>query len=340
MDYILAIESSCDDTSAAVIDNRFHILSNVIASQQVHQEYGGVVPELASRAHQSNIVPVVDKALREAGITKENLSSVAFTRGPGLLGSLLVGVTFAKSFAQALALPVIDVNHLEAHVLAHCIKDDDNVSDVEFPYLCLLVSGGNTQIIKVCSPFDFEVMGQTIDDAAGEAIDKAAKILSLPYPGGPHIDRLARNGNKFALKFSTSNLPDYNYSFSGLKTSILYTLRDRLKENPDFIEQNLNDIAASVQYAVVSSLLKNFEKAVKDTKLKTIAIAGGVSANSLLQCEIRKLGEKYGCRVLIPKNKYTTDNAAMVAAAAMFKFEKQMFGTLDLSPYASNANDK
>ncbi|MDR1725444.1 MAG: tRNA (adenosine(37)-N6)-threonylcarbamoyltransferase complex transferase subunit TsaD [Bacteroidales bacterium] len=336
MNYILAIESSCDDTSAAIIDNDFCIKANVIASQKVHQEYGGVVPELASRAHQSNIIPVVEKAFRTAQIPKNKLSAVAFTRGPGLLGSLLVGVSFAKSFAQSLSLPLIDVNHLEAHVLAHFIKETPQNIQPNFPFLCLLVSGGNTQILCVKSPFDFEILGQTIDDAAGETIDKAAKILSLPYPGGPHIDKLAKSGNKHFLKFSISNLPYYNFSFSGLKTSILYTLRDKLKDEPDFIHNNLNDIAASVQYAVVSSLIKKMEKAVKNTGIKTIAIAGGVSANSLLQEEIQKLGEKYNCKVLIPPLKYTTDNAAMIAAVALFKYNAKMFASLDLTPYARN----
>ncbi|MDR0789320.1 MAG: tRNA (adenosine(37)-N6)-threonylcarbamoyltransferase complex transferase subunit TsaD [Bacteroidales bacterium] len=332
-EYILAIESSCDDTSAAVIDSSFRILSNAVASQQVHSEYGGVVPELASRAHQSNIIPTVDKALRSCGIKKEDLSAVAFTRGPGLLGSLLVGVSFAKSFAQSLQLPLIDVNHLEAHILAHFIKDSEDAQQPQFPFLCLLVSGGNTQIVLVKSPFDFQIIGKTIDDAAGEAIDKAAKLLSLPYPGGPHIDRLAKNGNSSALKFSASNLPGYDYSFSGLKTSILYTLRDKLKDNPRFIEDNLEDIAASVQFAVVSSLMKKFSLAVKDTGVQTIAIAGGVSANSLLKEQVKALGEQYNCRVFIPKLQYSTDNAAMIAAAALFKYQKKAFATLDLTPY-------
>lgn len=333
MKYILAIESSCDDTSCAIIDSNFCVLSNVIASQEVHKSYGGVVPELASRAHQQNIIPVVDKALKDVKISKKELSAVAFTRGPGLMGSLLVGVSFAKSFARALNIPLIDVNHLEAHVLAHFIKDMPEQKVPQFPFLCLLVSGGNTQIILLESPRKMKVIGQTIDDAAGETIDKAAKILSLPYPGGPHIDRLAKEG-KPVLAFSQSNIKDYDYSFSGLKTSILYTLRDKLKENPNYIEENLKDIACSVQKAVVDSLLKKFEKAIKDLKIKTIAVAGGVSANSELRARLQQLGDKYGCEVFIPKFSYTTDNAAMVAVAGLFKYMDNDFADLSLTAYA------
>ena len=333
MKYILAIESSCDDTSCAIIDSNFCVLSNVIASQEVHKSYGGVVPELASRAHQQNIIPVVDKALKDAKISKKELSAVAFTRGPGLMGSLLVGVSFAKSFARALNIPLIDVNHLEAHVLAHFIKDTPEQKVPQFPFLCLLVSGGNTQIILLESPRKMKVIGQTIDDAAGETIDKAAKILSLPYPGGPHIDRLAKEG-KPVLAFSQSNIKDYDYSFSGLKTSILYTLRDKLKENPNYIEENIKDIACSVQKAVVDSLLKKFEKAIKDLKIKTIAVAGGVSANSELRARLQQLGDKYGCEVFIPKYSYTTDNAAMVAVAGLFKYMDNDFADLSLTAYA------
>lgn len=333
MKYILAIESSCDDTSCAIIDSNFCVLSNVIASQEVHKSYGGVVPELASRAHQQNIIPVVDKALKDAKISKKELSAVAFTRGPGLMGSLLVGVSFAKSFARALNIPLIDVNHLEAHVLAHFIKDMPEQKVPQFPFLCLLVSGGNTQIILLESPRKMKVIGQTIDDAAGETIDKAAKILSLPYPGGPHIDRLAKEG-KPVLAFSQSNIKNYDYSFSGLKTSILYTLRDKLKENPNYIEENIKDIACSVQKAVVDSLLKKFEKAIKDLKIKTIAVAGGVSANSELRARLQQLGDKYGCEVFIPKFSYTTDNAAMVAVAGLFKYMDNDFADLSLTAYA------
>lgn len=332
MSYILAIESSCDDTSCAVINSDFHVLSNVTASQKVHQEYGGVVPELASRAHQSNIVPVVDKALKDAKINKQDLSAVAFTRGPGLLGSLLVGVCFAKSFATALNIPLIEVNHLESHVLAHFIKDSPEQSVPSFPFLCLLVSGGNTQIILLEEPRKMKTIGKTIDDAAGETIDKAAKILSLPYPGGPHIDRLAKEGN-VSLKFSQSHIPGYDYSFSGLKTSILYTLRDKLKSNPKYLEENMADIAASVQKAVVDTLLAKFEKAIRDTGIKTIAVAGGVSANSELRERLTLLGEKHGCRVFIPKFSYTTDNAAMVGCAGLFKYFNKEFASLDLTAY-------
>lgn len=331
--YILAIESSCDDTSAAVLDENFVCLSNVTASQNVHKQYGGVVPELASRAHQQNIVPVVDVALKNANITKNELSAIAFTRGPGLLGSLLVGVSFAKSLALSLNIPIIDVNHLEAHVLAHFVKDDISQAVPDFPYLCLLVSGGNTQIIQVNSFNDMQVLGKTIDDAAGETIDKAAKILDLGYPGGPIIDRLAKEGEP-TLEFAKAHISDYDYSFSGLKTSILYTLRDKLKENPDYIKDNMNDIAASVQKAVVDSLLDKYEKALKKTKINTIAIAGGVSANSFLRERFVALGKKYNCKVFIPKFTYTTDNAAMVAAAGMFKLKNKDFATLDLPAYA------
>ncbi|HBN06941.1 MAG TPA: tRNA (adenosine(37)-N6)-threonylcarbamoyltransferase complex transferase subunit TsaD [Bacteroidales bacterium] len=332
MAYILAIESSCDDTSAAVI-NENRVLSNIIASQKVHEKYGGVVPELASRAHQQNIIPVVDTAIKEAGITKKDLSAIVFTRGPGLLGSLLVGVSFAKSLAMSLNIPLIDVNHLEAHVLAHFIKDSEDKKFPEFPFLCLLVSGGNTQIILVRSPYDMEIIGKTIDDAAGETFDKVAKILSLPYPGGPHIDRLAKEGNINALKIAESHIPAYDYSFSGVKTSILYTLRDKLKENPDFLEENLNDICASVQHRVVSMLLKKMEKAAKDLKVKDIAIAGGVSANSYLREKLIELGNKNHWGVFIPPFQYTTDNAAMVAIAGYYKFSKNDFASLDKTAY-------
>ena len=333
MSYILAIESSCDDTSAAIIKD-FKIYSNVIASQKVHEKYGGVVPEWASRAHQQNIIPVVDTAIKEAGIKKEDIQAVAFTRGPGLLGSLLVGVSFAKSFATALGLPLIDVNHLEAHILAHFIKDTPDQKTPSFPFLCLLVSGGNTQLVYVRSPYDMEIIGKTIDDAAGETFDKVAKILSLPYPGGPHIDKLAKTGNKFALNFAESNMPNYDYSFSGVKTSILYTLRDKLKEDPKFLEENINDICASVQHRVVSMLLKKMEKAAKDLKVKDIAIAGGVSANSYLREQLTELGERNNWNVFIPKFQYTTDNAAMVAVAGYYKFLKNDFTTLDKTAYA------
>ena len=274
--YILGIESSCDDTSAAVLRNGV-ILSNVTASQDVHKAYGGVVPELASRAHQQNIVPVVDQAIKRAGITKEQLSAVAFTRGPGLMGSLLVGVSFAKGFARALGIPLIDVNHLQGHVLAHFIKEnDDDNSQPPFPFICLLVSGGNSQIVKVNAYNDMEVLGQTIDDAAGEAIDKCSKVMGLGYPGGPIIDKLARNGNPKAYKFAEPNVAGYDYSFSGLKTSFLYNLREWIQDDPDFIEHHKNDLAASLEFTIVDILMKKLRKAVKDTGIRHVAVAGGV----------------------------------------------------------------
>ena len=282
---ILGIESSCDDTSAAVIRDGI-LLSNVIASQKVHEEYGGVVPELASRAHQQNIVPVVDTALKRAGIDKHQLSAIAFTRGPGLLGSLLVGTSFAKGLSLGLDVPIIDVNHLHGHVLSHYIKhtEDDNVP--EFPYICLLISGGNSQIILVKSPSDMEVLGQTIDDAAGEAFDKCAKVMGLPYPGGPHIDRLAAEGDCRKFRFARPRIPGLNYSFSGLKTSFLYTLRDNIKIDPEFIEHNKADLAASLQYTIIAILLDKLSKAVEQTGVKTVAIGGGVSANSGVRAAI------------------------------------------------------
>jgi putative glycoprotease GCP len=334
MVYILAIESSCDDTSAAVIcDNK--ILSNVIASQQVHARYGGVVPEWASRQHQKNIVAVVDCALKDAGIKKEDLNAVAFTRGPGLLGSLLVGVSFAKGFAASLSLPLIDVNHLWAHILANFIKDSEQQPVPDFPLLCLLVSGGNTQLVMVQSPYEMEIIGKTIDDAAGETFDKVAKILSLPYPGGPYIDKLARQGNERAIHFAQSHIAGYDYSFSGVKTSILYTLRDALKTNPNYLQENINDICAAAQYTVVSMLLKKMEKAIKDIGVKNIAIAGGVSANTYLREKLLELGKKTGCNVFIPPFHYTTDNAAMVAMAGYYKYLRSDFIGLDKTAFAS-----
>ena len=276
---ILGIESSCDDTSAAIIKDGV-LMSNVIASQKVHEAYGGVVPELASRAHQQNIVPVVSEAIKQAGIKKEDINGIAFTRGPGLLGSLLVGTSFAKGLSLALEIPLLDVNHLHGHVLSHFIKEDENTEVPEFPYLCLLVSGGNSQIIKVNSPTDMEVLGQTIDDAAGEAFDKCAKVMGLPYPGGPYIDKLAAEGNAERFKFSKPHIKGLDYSFSGLKTSFLYTLRDEKKINPNFVEENMADLAASLQKTIIDILMDKFSKAVKETGIKTVAIGGGVSANS------------------------------------------------------------
>lgn len=330
MSIILAIESSCDDTSAAVLrDDR--LLSNVIASQKVHEQYGGVVPELASRAHEQNIIPVVDGAIREAGIGKADIDAVAFTRGPGLMGSLMVGVSFAKSFGQALGKPLIEVNHLQAHVLSHFINRGEPIP--QFPFICLLVSGGHTQILLLKSHFEMEVLGQTIDDAAGEAIDKAAKIMDLGYPGGPIIDRLAKEGNPEAYKFATPQIPGYDYSFSGIKTSFLYFLRDRLKEDPDFIEKHKADLCASIQKTIVGFLLKKAERAALDHKVRQVAIAGGVSANSLLRSELQRICDKHRWQAFIPPFKFCTDNAAMVGIAGYFKYLKGEFADISLPPY-------
>lgn len=332
MAIILSIESSCDDTSAAVLcDDR--ILSNVIASQKVHQQYGGVVPELASRAHQQNIVPVVDAAIRNAGISKDQIDAVAFTRGPGLLGSLLVGVSFAKSFAQSLDIPLIEVNHLQGHVLSHFIKENDDSVVPQFPFLCLLVSGGHTQIILLKSHFEMEIIGQTIDDAAGESIDKAAKIMDLGYPGGPIIDNLAKTGNPDAFQFATPHIPNYDFSFSGIKTSFLYFLRDRLAEDPDFIEKNKADLCASIQKCIVGFLIKKFERAAIDLKVRQVAIAGGVSANSFLRSELQRIGKKHHWDVFVPKFQFCTDNAAMVGIAGYFKYLNHEFADISLPPY-------
>lgn len=332
MAIILSIESSCDDTSSAVLrDDR--ILSNVIASQKVHEQYGGVVPELASRAHQQNIVPVVDAAIRNAGIEKKDIDAVAFTRGPGLLGSLHVGVSFAKSFAQALDIPLIEVNHLQGHVLSHFIKEKDDSIVPQFPFLCLLVSGGHTQIILLRSHFEFEIIGQTIDDAAGESIDKAAKIMELGYPGGPIIDRLAKEGDEDAFKFATPQIPGYDYSFSGIKTSFLYFLRDHLKEDPDFIEHNKADLCASIQKCIVGFLLKKFEKAALSMGIRQVAIAGGVSANSYLRSELQRIGQKHHWDVFVPKMQFCTDNAAMVGIAGYFKYLKGEYADIALPPF-------
>ncbi len=330
---ILGIESSCDDTSAAVIRDGI-LASNIIASQKVHEEYGGVVPELASRAHQQNIVPVVDAALRHAGIDKHDLSAIAFTRGPGLLGSLLVGTSFAKGLSLGLGIPIVDVNHLHGHVLSHFIrkKEDDTVP--EFPYLCLLISGGNSQIILVKSPSDMEVLGQTIDDAAGEAFDKCAKVMGLPYPGGPHIDHLAAEGNPARFKFSKPRIPGLDYSFSGLKTSFLYTLRDNIKIDPDFIEKNKADLAASLQATIIDILLSKLKKAVEMTGVHTVAIGGGVSANSGVRNAVAEYCNKNGLTAFIPERAFTTDNAAMVAIAGYFKFLDKQFCKYDAAPYA------
>ena len=330
---ILGIESSCDDTSAAVIRDGL-LLSNVIASQSVHEEYGGVVPELASRAHQQNIVPVVDAALKRAGVSKSDLSAIAFTRGPGLLGSLLVGTSFAKGLSLGLRVPMVDVNHLHGHVLSHFIrrKEDDRVP--EYPFLTLLISGGNSQLILVRNYNDMEILGQTIDDAAGEAFDKCAKVMGLPYPGGPHIDRLAAVGNKDAFKFAKPRIPGLDYSFSGLKTSFLYTLRDNIKLNPDFIEQNKADLAASLQHTIIDILLAKLRKAVEQTGVKTVAIGGGVSANSGVRQAVADFCASHGLEAFIPERAFTTDNAAMVAIAGYYKYLDKKFCAYNEVPYA------
>ncbi len=333
MTYILAIESSCDDTSAAIIENN-KILANVIANQKMHENFGGVVPELASRAHQQNIIPVVDTALKNANITKDQLDAIAFTNGPGLLGSLLVGSSFAKSFSLALNIPLIEIDHLEAHILSHFIKDTEEQKVPEFPFLCLLVSGGHTQIVLMHDHFKMEIIGKTIDDAAGEAFDKAAKIMSIPYPGGPLIDKFAKDGNPNAFKFNEPNIPGLNFSFSGLKTSILYFLRDELKKDSSFIENNKFDLCASVQSVIVSILIKKLIKASQQTGIKQIAIAGGVSANSGLRLALMEAANKDQWQAFIPKFEYSTDNAAMIAIAAYYKFLNGNFALQSATPYA------
>lgn len=339
---ILAIESSCDDTSAAVLCDGV-LLSNTTASQAVHEEFGGVVPELASRAHQLNIVPVVDAALKRAGVSTDELSAIAFTRGPGLLGSLLVGTSFAKGLALAHNIPLVEVNHLQAHILAHFIKTEPTPTpsleggesaSPNFPFLCLLVSGGNSQIVLVKDHYTMEIIGQTIDDAAGEAFDKCAKIMGLPYPGGPWIDRLAKEGNAEAFSFAKPNIPGYNYSFSGLKTSFLYFLRDNLKENPNFIEENKADLCASLQKTIIDILINKLKKAAKDLQITEIAVAGGVSANSGLRDALLDLGRRHRWIVHIPPFAYTTDNAAMVAQAGYYRYLKGDFCPIDAAPYA------
>jgi len=325
---ILAIESSCDETSAAVIQNG-KVLSNAIATQSVHERYGGVVPELASRAHMQNIVPVVDIALQDAGIDKRDIQAVAFTRAPGLIGSLLVGACFAKSYAQALDVPLIAVHHMQAHVLAHFIDDQP-----EFPFLCLTVSGGHTQIVLCRDYLDMEVLGETIDDAAGEAFDKVAKMLGLPYPGGPLVDKYAKAGDPQKFKFPLSEMKDYEFSFSGLKTSVLYFLQAQKKTDPDFIANNLNDICASVQHTIIKMLMNKLQKAAKNLGIKHIGIAGGVSANSGLRKAMIEAGEKNNWKVYIPKFEYCTDNAAMIGITGYYKFLKGQFADLSVSPDA------
>lgn len=335
---ILGIESSCDDTSASVIRDGV-MLSNIIAGQAVHASFGGVVPELASRAHQLNIIPVVHEALKCAGVDKSELNAIAFTRGPGLLGSLLVGTSFAKGLAQALNIPLVDVNHLQAHVLAHFISEGKpDERRPKFPYLCLLVSGGNSQIVLVKAYDDMEVIGQTIDDAAGEAFDKCAKVMGLPYPGGPHIDRLAKEGNPKAFAFNKPQIPGYNYSFSGLKTSFLYLLRDKIKENSNFVEENLNDLCASLQATVVEVLMNKLRKAAKDLNISQVAVAGGVSANSALRQAFHDHGAKYGWEVYIPPFAFTTDNAAMIAITGYYKYQQGDFCSIEVIPFARLTN--
>lgn len=331
---ILGIESSCDDTSAAVLVGH-KLLSNVIASQAVHTAYGGVVPELASRAHEQNIAPVVSEAIRRAGITAQDLDAIAFTRGPGLLGSLLVGTNFAKGLSLSLGIPMVEVNHLHAHVLAHFIEEEgEEHQSPEFPFLCLLVSGGNSQIILVRSASDMEIIGQTIDDAAGEAFDKCAKVMGLGYPGGPVVNRLANEGNPKAFAFSKPNVPGYDYSFSGLKTSFLYTLRDELEKNPNFIEERKADLCASLQATVIDILMKKLRQASKDLGIRQVAVAGGVSANTGLRDAFHDHARRYGWKVFIPKFAYTTDNAAMVAMNGYFSFIDGKRTELDAVPFA------
>jgi len=331
---ILGIESSCDDTSAAVIADGV-IRSNVIAGQDVHRRYGGVVPELASRAHQQNIVPVVELALREAGISRNDVSAVGFTRGPGLMGSLLVGTSFAKGFALARNIPLVEVNHLQAHILVHFIREQNNDHKFPaFPFVCLLVSGGHTQLVMVRDHLVMEVLGQTIDDAAGEAFDKCAKIMGIPYPGGPWIDRYSRNGNPQAFRFPRPSVRGLDYSFSGLKTSFLYFLRDRQKNDPGFTERNINDLCASLQYTIVEILMENLIRASRQTGVDTIALAGGVAANSALREALTAYGRQNGWQVFLPKPSYTTDNAAMIAITAYYKYLNKDFSSQDTVPEA------
>jgi len=331
---ILGIESSCDDTSAAVVSER-NLLSNVVAGQDIHRIYGGVVPELASRAHQQNIVPVVDQALRQAGVTRADIDAVAFTRGPGLLGSLLVGTSFAKGFSAAMNIPMIEVNHLQAHILVHFLRENggDDLAPA-FPFICLLVSGGHTQLVMVKDHLTMEIIGRTIDDAAGEAFDKCAKLLGLPYPGGPHIDRLASGGDPDRFKFNKPRLEGFDYSFSGLKTSFLYFIRDRLKDDPDFIEKNRTDLAASLQKTVVDILMKKLKLASRKMGVNQIALAGGVSANSGLRKAVREESARQDWQVFVPPVRYSTDNAAMIAITGYYRFLKGEFVSDEISPLA------
>jgi N6-L-threonylcarbamoyladenine synthase len=326
---ILGIESSCDDTSAAVLKNG-EILSNIVAGQKVHEKYGGVVPELASRAHQQNIIPTVDTALKEAGISKNQLSAIAFTRGPGLLGSLIVGTGFAKSFALGLDIPLVEVNHMQGHILAHFIKNKEEYYP-KFPFICMTVSGGHTQLVLVRDHFDMKIIGQTIDDAAGEAFDKAAKILGLPYPGGPLIDKYAKDGNPEKFVFPVSNIGDFDFSFSGLKTSLLYFLKKETAKDPSFIEKNVADVCASYQYTIIKTLFKKLIRAAQQYHITDVAIAGGVSANSLLRSELFRIGKEQGWNTFIPEFQYCTDNAGMIAIAGHYKFLKGEFAGQDIA---------
>jgi len=330
--YILAIESSCDDTAAAVLLND-KLLSNVVATQDIHQKYGGVVPELASRAHQQNIVPVIHQAIAQANIDKKDINAIAFTRGPGLMGSLLVGTSFAKSLAMGLNVPLIEVNHMQAHILAHFI-DEEKFSKPEFPFLALTISGGHTQIVKVTDHFEMEVLGQAIDDAVGEAFDKSAKILGMPYPGGPLIDKYAQNGNPKAFKFTKPKVGGLDFSFSGLKTGVLYFIQKQVKENPKFIEENRDDICASIQYTIVEILMDKLKIAVKQTGINQIAIGGGVSANSGIRKTLKEAEKKYGWKTYVPKFEYTTDNAAMIGIVGYYKYLKGDFANLSVTAQA------
>ncbi len=330
--YILGIESSCDDTAAAVLHNG-KILSNVVATQEIHQKYGGVVPELASRAHQQNIVPVIHEALSRAGITKNELSAIAFTRGPGLMGSLLVGTSFAKSLSLGLDIPLLDVNHMQAHILAHFIEEKE-FEKPKFPFLALTISGGHTQIVKVSDYFKMEVIGETLDDAVGEAFDKSAKILGLPYPGGPLVDKYAQKGNPNAFPFPKPKVEGLNFSFSGLKTSILYFIQKQVKEDPKFIEENIEDICASIQHTIIGILMAKLKKAVKETGIRQIAIAGGVSANSGIRATLKEAEAKYHWKTFVPKFEYTTDNAAMIAIAGHYKFISEDFADMGITAKA------
>lgn len=331
--YILAIESSCDDTSCAILHNDV-VLANITANQKIHEQYGGVIPELASRDHQKNIVPVINEALKKANIELGQLSAVAVTIGPGLMGSLLVGLSFAKSLSMALSIPLIEVNHMQGHILAHFIKENETYAPPSFPFLCLTVSGGHTQLVKANDHLTFEILGSTIDDAVGEAFDKAAKILGLPYPGGPLIDKLAKEGDSTKFKFASSNVPGFDYSFSGIKTSFLYFIQNSLQKDADFVTKNLNDICASYQAHLIKVLLKNVKALLKETGIKQLAIAGGVSANSELRKQIKELETELKIEAFIPKFEYCTDNAAMIGITAYYKFLQNDFGNLSSVPQA------